>query len=330
MIDKQKKVIVVGGAGFIGRELVCQLSKLYKNIIVIDNLINGRVENLNGIANVTFIREDMRNISKIKDLIRNAEILFHLACLGVRHSIHSPKENYDVNSTGTLDLLIAAKEVGVKKFVYVSSSEVYGKHFYSPIDEEHPTYPMTIYGAGKLAAESSVRAFYTTYGYPTVIIRPFNTYGPFCHHEGDCGEVIPKFLIRSLNGEQMTIFGDGEQLRDFIYVSDTANGILLAAENDRCIGETINIGTGSAVTINYIANCISDLTGSKKNISYVDPRPGDTIELHADITKAKELFNFSPQIDLVSGLNYLKEWYSLPCHSLSSLLKEDVVYNWRG
>ena len=328
MSIKHKKIVVTGGAGFIGRELVYQLCQLYKNVIVIDNLINGKEENIKDIDGVDFIKEDIRNIKNIKKIIKDSDILFHLACLGVRHSIHSPKENYDVNSTGTLDLLISAKEVGVKKFVYVSSSEVYGKSFYSPINEEHPTYPMTIYGSSKLSAECCVRAFCNTYRYPTVVIRPFNTYGPYSHHEGDCGEVIPKFFIRSLNGKQMTIFGDGEQTRDFVYVSDTARGILLSGLCDACVGETINIGTGEAVTVKYIAGCIAELTGNKKNIFYAESRPGDTLKLQADITRAKKLLSFEPQIDLITGLNDLKKWY-LSFSDTLSFLKEDSVYNWK-
>jgi UDP-glucose 4-epimerase len=139
----------------------------------------------------------------------------------------------EVNATATLKLLSIARTVGVNRFVYVSSSEVYGTAQWVPMTEEHPTFPMTVYGSSKLAGECYTRAFYQTYGYPTVVIRPFNAYGPRCHHEGDSGEVIPKFLLRCLANKPMIIFGDGNQTRDFTYVSDTARGILLAgfAEN---------------------------------------------------------------------------------------------------
>lgn len=325
-----KKVIVTGGAGFVGRELVYQLSSVCDEIIVIDNLVNGKADNVSNIKNVKLFTGDIKDTQGIRHLFKDVDVVFHLACLGVRHSIHSPHENYNVNSTLTLNLLSLSKEMEVKKFVYISSSEVYGKCVYTPIDENHPTFPTTVYGASKLSAESHVRAFYSTYGYSTVIIRPFNIYGPYCHHEKDSGEVIPKFLIRVLNGSPITIFGDGNNSRDFTYVSDTVNGIILAASSPKCIGETINIGTGKEISLNDLAKQINDMTGQKSEIIHDQSRPGDTVRLWADISKAKKLLGFEPKIKLDVGLQKLKEWYLSSNNSLEKLLKEDIVHNWKS
>src|SRR6185503_3170205 len=150
-----------------------------------------------------------RDVSAYAPILREADVVYHLACLGVRHSVHSPLDNHDVNATGTLQLLEASRAAGVPKFVYVSSSEVYGTAKWVPMTEDHPTFPSTVYGGSKLAGECYTRAFSRTYGYPTVVVRPFNTYGPRSHHEGDGGEVIPKFLLRCLAGKPMIIFGLG-------------------------------------------------------------------------------------------------------------------------
>ncbi|MFC6668992.1 SDR family NAD(P)-dependent oxidoreductase [Marinobacterium aestuariivivens] len=219
-------VMVTGGAGFIGSELSHQLCQCAERVIIVDNLVNGKRENIQQLLNdrVTFYPYDIRDLDKMIPLLNEVDVVFHLACLGVRHSIHSPLENHDVNATATLNLLKASREARVGRFVYVSSSEVYGTAQWVPMTENHPTLPMTVYGGSKLAGESYTRAFYRTYNYPTVVVRPFNSFGPRCHHEGDSGEVIPKFLLRAMAGQSLIIHGDGSQTRDFTYVSDTARG----------------------------------------------------------------------------------------------------------
>ena len=151
-------------------------------------------------------------------------VVYHLACLGVRHSIHSPVENHRVNAESTLNLILRARLAGVKRFVYVSSSEVYGTARQVPMTEEHPTFPLTVYGASKLAGECYTRAFFETYGYPTVVVRPFNAYGPRCHHEGDSGEVIPKFLLRALTGKPMVISTGMAEDREIAEAVEAARG----------------------------------------------------------------------------------------------------------
>jgi UDP-glucose 4-epimerase len=242
-----RRILVTGGAGFIGSELVGQLAGLGAEVVVVDNLVNGRAENLAGLPpdQVRLAAADIRDQARLAKLLQGVGVVFHLACLGVRHSLHSPLENQAVNATATLGLLLLAREAGVARFVHCSSSEVYGTARWAPMDEDHPTLPQTVYGAAKLAGEAYARAIHQSHGLPAVIVRPFNAYGPRCHHEGDCGEVIPKFLLRSLAGRPLVIFGDGTQTRDFSYVADVARGLILAAQSEAAVGQTINLGSGA-------------------------------------------------------------------------------------
>lgn len=328
---KGSKVLVTGGAGFIGSELVRQLVIEDAKIVVVDNLVNGRRDNLEGlpIDRVKLVVADIRDHHRMADLMYGVDIVFHLACLGVRHSIHSPYENHEVNATATLNILSAAKATGVKRFVYVSSSEVYGTARWVPMTEEHPTFPMTVYGASKLAGECYTRAFYNSYGYPTVVVRPFNSYGPHCHHEGDSGEVIPKFLLRCLAGKPMVVFGDGTQTRDFTYVSDTAKGILLAGLAETAVGQTFNLGSGSEICINNLAHEVARAVARlNAQVIHDDPRPGDVLRLYADISKARQLLDFKPTVTLQTGLVRLKDWYHQLGQPLENLLKGEIVRNW--
>lgn len=328
---QNKRVLITGGAGFIGSELVRQVLAEGAEAIVVDNLVNGRRENLEDLSSEKFHlhTSDIRNIELMSDLMSDVDVVFHLACLGVRHSIHSPHENHEVNATATLKLLDAAKTAGVGRFVYVSSSEVYGTARWVPMTEEHPTLPMTVYGASKLAGECYTRAFYQTYGYPTVVVRPFNAYGPRCHHEGDSGEVIPKFLLRCMASKAMVIFGDGNQTRDFTYVGDTAKGILMAGFANDAVGETINLGSGFEITINDLAKEIALILGKPEaEVIQDEPRPGDVLRLYAQTTKASQLLGFEPQTTLGEGLLKLKEWYLSLGQSPETLLEQEIVHNW--
>ncbi len=333
MSRSRSTVVVTGGAGFIGSELVAQLAAAGHHVTVIDNLVNGRRENLAGVpaARVALVERDVRDTAALAPYLARASCVFHLACLGVRHSIHSPVENHEVNATATLHLLKAAREAEVPRFVYVSSSEVYGTARWVPMTEEHPTYPCTVYGASKLAGECYTRAFWSSFGYPTVVVRPFNTYGPRCHHEGDSGEVIPKFLLRCLAGKPMVVFGDGTQTRDFTYVSDTARGILLAGSTEAAIGRTINLGNGREIAVNDLAREVARAAGRPDTDLVHDmPRPGDVRRLYADMSLARTLLAYTPAVPFAEGLARLRVWYESMGVAPDVLLEQELVHNWQA
>ncbi len=337
MRRNRSNVVVTGGAGFIGSELVRQLAARGERVTVVDNLVNGKRENIADVLSphVQLMVTDIRDLEVLTPLLLEAKTVYHLACLGVRHSVHSPHENHEVNATASLQLLSAARHADVPRFVYVSSSEVYGGVRWAPtirweqMTEDHPAFPCTVYGGSKLAGECYARAFYRTYGYPTVVVRPFNTYGPRSHHEGDSGEVIPKFLLRCLAGRPMVVFGDGTQSRDFTYVSDTAHGILLAGEHPSAVGETINIGSGSEVTVNDLVKRVALEVGRQDaTVEYDRPRPGDVSRLVADVARARTLLGYEPKVSLSEGLQHLLQWYRDQNKSPEELLEQEVVRNW--
>jgi UDP-glucose 4-epimerase len=337
-MTERSTVLVTGGAGFIGSELVHQLAARVRQgdrqtarVLVVDSLVNGRRENIAGVLSdhVELMTADVRDLPLITPHLGRVRIVYHLACLGVRHSVHSPFENHAVNATATLHLLAACRAAGVPRFVYVSSSEVYGTAKWAPMTEDHPTLPCTVYGASKLAGECYARAYFRTYGYPTVVVRPFNTYGPRSHHEGDSGEVIPKFLLRCLAGRPMVIFGDGTQTRDFTYVSDSAAGILLAGEHEAAVGDTINLGFGSEVSINDLARQVAVATARPDaTIQHDIPRPGDVLRLFADMSHARQTIGYVPTVALEDGLSRLLAWYREQGASPEQLLEQEVVRNW--
>ena len=331
MAVEHSTVLITGGAGFIGSELVHQLAETGAKIIAVDNLRNGKRENLHDLPRerVQLVVTDIRDCERMGRLMRGVDVIFHLACLGVRHSIHSPAENHDVNATATLNLLELSRRAGIKRFVYVSSSEVYGTARWAPMTEDHPTFPMTVYGASKLAGECYTRAYHRTYAYPTVVVRPFNAYGPRCHHEGDSGEVIPKFLLRAMAGLPLAVFGDGMQTRDFTYVQDTARGILMCGFTEAAIGQTINLGSGCEISINDLAQQVIDIVGKAGvQVLHDQPRPGDVLRLYADNAQARRLLDFEPSVTLRDGLSRLLGWYQEIGTSPERMLEDEVVHNW--
>ncbi|MDO8607347.1 MAG: SDR family NAD(P)-dependent oxidoreductase [Phaeospirillum sp.] len=324
------RILVTGGAGFIGSALVRLLAAHGADVVVLDNLVNGKRENLAGLdpARTRLAVADIRDDKAVEQLLDGVDVVYHLACLGVRNSIHAPLENHEVNADATLRLLLAARRLKVGRFVTVSTSEVYGTCRFTPMTEDHPTLTKTVYGGSKLAGESYTRAFWETYGYPTVVVRPFNAFGPRCHHEGDSGEVIPKFMLRALAGRELVVFGDGSQTRDFTFVEDTARAILLAGVRDAAVGETINVGQGAEITVTALAKAVADCLNRDVTITHDQPRPGDVIRLLADSAKAEKLLGYAPEVSLADGLARLRDWYLASGKSAEDLLRDEVVHNW--
>lgn len=320
-------VLVTGGAGFIGSNLVDELVK-ENNVTVIDDLSTGTEDTIRhhySNPNFKFIKADIRNYQQMEDSCKNIDQIYHLAVQCVRMSIYDPDTVHEVNATGTLNMLKAALKNKVKKFVYVSSSEAYGSAQTVPMSENHPMEPTTVYGASKLTGEYYTKAFTRTYGLNTVIIRPFNTYGPREHFEGPYGEVIPKFAARIKNNKSPLIFGDGTQTRDFTYVKDTVKGMILAGNSkDIESGEAINIAYGQEVSIKDIATHV--LTNLKSNLQpkHCDPRPGDVLRHYADISKAKKILKFKPEIDIKKGIKLYLDWLDTQKIDFS----KETEFNW--
>lgn len=305
-----KNILVTGGAGFIGSHLVdALLEHAPARVVALDNLATGSRANLEQALRdprAVLVEADARDGEVVEALLAEADIVFHLACLGVRHSLHDPRENHEVNATMTLELLEGAMRAGIERFIHVSSSEVYGTAQYAPMDEGHPTFPETVYGGAKLAGEAYARAAYRTHGFPVTVARPFNAYGPRSHFEGDSGEVLPRTIVRVLAGEAPLIFGDGEQSRDFTHVTDTARGLVALVQSDEAIGRTVNIGSGTDVSINNLARAVLAAAGRDDlEPVHLDPRPGDVRELLADSHLMRALTGFEPRVTFDEGAREL-------------------------
>lgn len=321
-------VLVVGGAGFIGSALTRLLART-RSVRVLDDLSTGRAENIADVEGADLHVGSMLDRDAVETAFEGIDVVFHLACLGVRHSINHPHANHEANATGTLNLLEAARAAGTDRFVYTSTSEVYGTAERVPMDEDHPAWPHTVYGGSKLAGEAYTRAYHRTYGLPTVVLRPFNAYGPRSHHEGDSGEVIPKFLVRAMSGLPPIIFGDGEQTRDFTYVEDTARGIAAAADAQEAIGGTYNLGTGSEVRIRDLADLVLKVIGrTDLEPQFQPPRPGDVLRLVADASRARDALDWEPEVGLEEGIRRLVTWHESQGTDWELALQDDLERNW--
>jgi UDP-glucose 4-epimerase len=334
MVLPGKKCLVTGGAGFIGSHLVDALLQYDCQVRALDNLVNGKWENIShhsGNDCFQFMRGDITDPADVELAMEGIEVVFHLACLGVRHSLAHPFENHRVNAEGSLMMLDAAYRAGVGRFVYCSSSEVYGTAEYVPMPESHPPHPCTVYGSSKLAGEAYTRAYYKTYEMPTVILRPFNTYGPRSHHEGDAGEMIPKSIVRVLNGKPITVFGDGSQTRDFTYVEDIAQALLAGAEKDGLIGQTLNVGSNFEISIRDLAYKISDMVGNPESeVIFTPSRPGDVLRLYADPSKFEKQCGWKSKVSLEEGLARTIDFFRNHPSGLSSLMQTESGRNWEA
>jgi len=324
--------LVTGGAGFIGSYLVDQLLAKGCKVRVLDNLTNGKVANIaHHFTNpdFEFQQGSITDPGDVERAFHNIRVVFHLACLGVRHSIAHPFENHRVNAEGTLVLLAAARRTKVARFIHCSSSEVYGSAQHVPMTETHPTRPCTVYGASKLAGEAYAHAYHRTYGLPVVIVRPFNTYGPRSHHEGDAGEMIPKSIVRALNGKEIVVFGDGLQTRDFTFVEDTATGLVAAAQCEAMIGKTLNIGCNFEISIKDLAEKLVVMVGNAaSSVRFGASRPGDVSRLYADPSAFMGLCGWKPATAFEDGLNKTISYFRDHPLGLANLLHNETGRNW--
>ena len=311
MMINGMRVLVTGGAGFIGSHLVERLAA-GNRVTVADNLSVGRAENLDdarAIGRVDLVEADIRDGDRMRGLLAKTDVVFHLAVVCLRTSIQQPELAHEVNATATLDLLSLARAEAVRRFLYCSSSEVYGTARTAPMNEDHPLAPQTVYGASKLAGEQYALSFYRTYGLEVAAVRPFNAYGPRAAYAGARGEVIPRFILSALAGRPLVVLGDGEQTRDFTYVGDVARGLLLAAECDALVGEVVNIAAGREISVNEIARQVTAATGGATPIRHGAPRPGDVRRHWADIAKAKKYLAYEPEVAFEDGLSRCVEWF---------------------
>jgi UDP-glucose 4-epimerase len=323
-----KRVLVTGGAGFIGGHLVERLAQS-NDVTVLDDFTVGTEENIRSADHpVRVLRADVRDPAPVGEAVQQADVVFHLAAVNLRESITDPVHNHLVNDLGTLNLLLAARECSLERFVCISSSEVYGSARWTPMDEDHPTLPTTPYGASKLAAEALALSFHCTYGLPAVVVRPFNAYGPRGHVDGPSGEVIPRFVRRAMAGKPLVIFGDGMQTRDFTWVEDTVHGILLAAECDELVGGRVNIARGESVRILQVAQLVMQLVGSTVPIEHHPERPGDVRRQRAGVDRAQSVLGFAAAVGIEEGLTRYVEWVRAEPRSGFSGQGSEEVMNW--
>jgi len=309
---KGKNILVTGVAGFIGSNLTHELLKLGANVTGIDNLFNGRIENLEEILtnkSFKFIKGDIRDFNLLLEISKDIDIIYHEAAFtSVPQSILMPESCNDVNVNGTLNILNAARKNDVDKIIYASSSSVYGDTKTLPKREDMPRVPISPYGVSKLACEGYMQVFHKVYGVKTVGLRYFNVFGPR-QKDSPYSGVIAIWLSKIIAYKDLIIFGDGEQSRDFTYIKDIVQANLLAPKHN-ISGEIINLGAGSPIKLTDLANLMLEITNNKNlKIIYTDPRPGDIKHSFADISKAKKLLDFTPSFNQEEGLKDYFTWY---------------------
>jgi len=307
---KNKKVIVTGGAGFIGSNLAKKLATNNKTI-VIDDLSAGYIENIQDEVDkkhIDFIKGSITDLDLLKEVFKNIDYVFHQAAISsVPRSVKDPVRSNKVNVNGTLNVLVAAHYNNVKKVVYASSSSVYGDTPTLPKKEKMTPCPLSPYAVSKLTGEYYCNVFTGVYDLKTVALRYFNVYGPRQDPAGEYAAVIPKFIMKILDDKPPVIFGDGKQTRDFSFIDDVVKVNILAAESKAC--GVFNIASGERITINALADSIMKIIGKKIDVEYMDPRPGDIIHSLADISKARDSFNFKPGFSIDKGLKETVKWF---------------------
>jgi len=307
-ILKDKEVLLTGGCGFIGSEITKQLSQIGAKITILDNLSSGKEEYIRDFPNVTLIKDDLLNDDIIKSVVKNKEYIINLAALPfIPDSYFYPKEFFEVNVNSTISLALAAiKEKKVKRFVHISSSEIYGSARYVPMDERHPTIPQSTYAVSKLAGERVVYTMHKEHDLPAVIIRPFNAFGPNVTQP----YIIPEIIKQLLNGNDEISLGNVNSRRDLTFVSDTARAIILSLIKDGITGETLNVGSERSITVKEILKMISEIMGKNVTIKIDSSRfrPHDVDSLVCDYSRASRLLGWKPEISIREGLETTINW----------------------
>lgn len=305
---KGKNFFVTGGAGFIGSEVVRQISKSSGKVIVYDNFSSGKRKYLNNLANVKIIKGDIKNRKLLAKATKNCQYFINLAALPfIPDSYHYPQEFFEINTNGTINVILeAVKQKKIKSFVHISTSEVYGTARKNPMDENHPTLPHSTYAVSKLAGDRAVFTLHKEHDVPAVIIRPFNCFGPRVTQP----YIIPEIITQIIHDKKTLNLGNIESKRDFTYVSDTARGIITALFSDKAIGETINLGTGKTWKIKQIVKIIASLENKEIEISQDKKRlrPYDVNVLICDNKKAKKLLCWEPKVSFKEGLKLTLKW----------------------
>lgn len=328
MTLRKKNILITGGAGFIGSHLAIELAN--SNTVSILDSFDSAVRTPKELSDhgIKVRKGSILNDKNLSQALIDIDVVFHLAVACVRLSLANPMIVHDVNSTGTLKTLIASKHASVKRFIAVSSSEAYGSATHKKMPETHPADPVTVYGMSKYMEELYANLYHRHFGLPVIVVRPFNTYGPYSHFEGVYGEVVPRFVVRALAGKQPTIFGDGKQTRDFTYISDTVRGLIQAAECDDLLGQTINIARGNEVSISEIAKIICKETGIPYKPIMLPPRPNDVRRHAANIAKAKKLLHYNPRVPIDEGLKKYIDWVKKTIPKSKKILAVIPDRNW--
>jgi len=298
------RYLVTGGAGFIGSHIATALASQGEPTRIFDNLSTGKRSNLADFADqIEFVEGDLRDLEAVRAAVRGVEVVFHQGALpSVPRSISDPVGSLESNVNGTLHVLVAAREAGVRRVVYASSSSVYGDSPTLPKREEMPPRPLSPYAIQKLTGEQLCLAWTRLYGLEAVALRYFNVFGPRQDPSSEYAAVIPKFLSALLEGRRPTVFGDGEQTRDFTYVDNVVAASLLAATASGASGHALNVGCGEQISLNHLLRTAGELLGVAVRAEYAAARPGDVHDSLADISRARRLLGYSPRIGVREGL----------------------------
>src|SRR6266487_4840402 len=301
--------LVTGGAGFIGSHLATQLIHRGHTVRVVDNLITGKRRNLDHLPGVEFVEGDLADISVATRAVEGMDYVLHQAAIpSVPRSVKDPISSNRANIDASVNVLVAARDAGVKRLVYAGSSAAYGDTPTLPKREDMPTSPLSPYALQKLVSEQYGQLFTQLYGFETVTIRYFNVFGPRQDPGSPYSGVISLFASALLEGRQPTIYGDGEQTRDFTYVANVVDGVLRAVDASGASGEVINVATGGRISLNELLRVMSSLVGATVSPIYKDERAGDVKDSQADITKARRLLGYTPVVGLEEGLRRTLDW----------------------